>query len=228
MVTSAEIFKGFRSTFVLKGLNFTMQTLTVWVIGAYEIFIGTNWSNFPICLWLEFKHHQDVSPIALYKSVLCIEKTHSDSPPAVHLLSALPEPAVIPAYFWLCWVKDTHSGKYQYQPGTGSDPTPRKQFIALTKWCSSFPDNFSLAFHIPEQKATFSSRHESYTRQVDSNPFLADYVPALPALKWAFQCPIENITEHFCLSHHLVELCSLNLHLHQHVATWHSALQPSF
>lgn len=45
MVTSAENFKGFRSIYVLKGLSFTVQTLTVRVIEAYEIFIGTKYGQ---------------------------------------------------------------------------------------------------------------------------------------------------------------------------------------
>lgn len=156
------------------------------------------WSNIPIYLWWEFKHHQDVS--AMYKSVLCLSVSLTV---LLHCTSCLPS---LNLQSFLLTAGSTECRTLTQEgisttPGTGSDPTPRKQFIALTKWCNSFPDKFSLVFHIPEQEASFSSRHESYTRQVDSNPFLADLCsctfPALP-------CPMENITEHLCLSPHLV------------------------
>lgn len=123
--------------------------------------------------------HEQTSPfvydwssdiIKIFLSLSCINLS-SPSPLAVHLR----ESAVIRACFQLCWGPGW-GGKMLPQEGTCttpsavSGPTLRKQSIAL-QWCSCFPDSFSFVFHSPQKGASFSSRRESYTRHVDSNPF---------------------------------------------------------
>lgn len=127
---------------------------------------GTNtWADFSICLWLKFRYYQDVSVIIMYNSVLPLP---SCSPPPVCPPWICRDSCLLPAL---------PGGKMLPQEGTCttpsavSCPTLRKQSIAL-KWCNCFPDSFSFVFHSPQKGASFSSRHESYTRHVDSNPFL--------------------------------------------------------
>lgn len=126
---------------------------------------GTNtWADFSICLWLKFRYYQDVSVIIMYKSVLPLP---SCSPPPWICSDSCLLPALLGA---------GGGGKMLPQEGTCttpsavSGPTLRKQSIAL-QWCSCFPDSFSFVFHSPQKGASFSSRRESYTRHVDSNPF---------------------------------------------------------
>lgn len=131
------------------------------------------WSDFSICLWLEFRHYQDVSVIIMYKSVLCIEKMFSFPLP-----SCSPPPVCSP---WICsdscLLLALLGGRTLTEEGTStahkavSGPTLRKQFIVLTKWCNCFPDSFSLIFHSPQKRPTLAP-HKSNTRKVDGNPFL--------------------------------------------------------
>lgn len=125
--------------------------------------------------------HEQTSPfvydwssdiIKMFLSLSCINLS---SPPPCG------PPSVCPP--WLCsdscLLPALPGGKMLPQEGTCTTPSAvsgpalRKQSIAL-KWCNCFPDSFSFVFHSPQKGPSFSSRDESCTRHVDSNPFLVD------------------------------------------------------
>lgn len=152
----------------------------------------------------------------------------SPSPLAAHVLYALCESAVTLACGSAGW-KDTYSGRHQYHNQRCFRPYSQKTIYCSNKMTQLFLlDSFSLVSHSPQTEASFSSWHESYIRQVDSNPFLFGVwwciLPLLPphlcdpslvsvrtGMFPVLPCPIQNGTESHGLSPRSLWLCRQKL-----------------